>query len=966
MGLARYSHSTTAIPRCLYDIGLDVIAPSRPRPTASIALRRLILRGQSCLLRSFPPNAPVPRQHFTRRLCGGARFSIPEHAARSTGPSLGDEEIAEHEWDMSASVLEVGEAQVHEGTEEHVFFQPTRNTSKARRRSRPYSILRTLPQSAQTLYELTPPGKVDLSYASPRRFGSGGVSRYKISAPAATITLAESPMSTYSILARYIAIATALPAESEYCFRHEELGYMRERGYSQKNIEEWAAALLTQTSDSASQIFSGSEGRDSPPLFLVLLFLRRRHLKGSAFQTVLNHIEYRLRHEATGWTTLKILVIRLLRHARKNWPESIPWIASVFTTEASKILDTFAEKGGPSAGLPADFAHFSNIFLSLLASPTSLRTVLCSIHQERAQFYVLQFMADQSPPLIVTREGFRAITRTQLAHVKTNQEHEWAELKGTSWPPWKENRTAVDDDKGYEFGTSRASSILHRMYEAGYPARTWEKLAEVYAGWDIDLSPTIQTRTLLPHVQTGFRDQDDLDLLLWAARVRTTRTRREAWACFLAYESSKARPHQEVYFAMFEKLHHPERTRNHQQEEDELRKGSRREPLPGDMKEPLPDPASPLNLVYLREPVPTLDALYHRMIARGLRPTTRLLAFLIETLPDFRVVVNLLDSAKDEFGAGIDALLHGKLSHETREPVPGYLFAAFIRFLCRFGQFSHVPNANPHFVVPEDHYDKLMRDQHYVLEYAYFLLMHFRPQYRPAWTAFMHKLVFFNLTSGDHAVLNRTIIQYRMVGDMLDKINELDLDLDEQQFRLICTAARYAAQSALAKRLLSEDAHHVRTTAPHRLRKSFHQLCGTISDGNSDTEYPIPLRIPGPAALHSFVRALGILQDFEGLFSFSSWLCKNHAEVIARADAQHSGPQALYRTVVALRAALEGVLEAGQDAAPSDLIALIKAQIEGVEAWGGWPSDDAVDAYTNGRLTRQADHFMKVGRGYNN
>src|SRR6202041_1208945 len=109
-----------------------------------------------------------------------------------------------------------------------------------------------------------------------------------------------------------------------------------------------------------------------------------------------------------------------------------------------------------------------NRFLALLSKPTSLCPKLSIPFQEKAQFDVLRSMANNVPPLIITQEGYRAVARVQLARKKTAQEQEWARLKARSWPPWKENRTAMDEEKGVEFGFSRASRIMSQMHQAGY------------------------------------------------------------------------------------------------------------------------------------------------------------------------------------------------------------------------------------------------------------------------------------------------------------------------------------------------------------------------------------------------------------------------------------------------------------------------------------------------------------------
>jgi hypothetical protein len=585
-------------------------------------------------------------------------------------------------------------------------------------------------------------------------------------------------------------------------------------------------------------------------------------------------------------------------------------------------------------------------------------------------------MASRTPAITVTRSGFRAVSRTQLAHPKTTEEREWAELKGPSWPPWKDNRTAMDEDKSYEFGASRAAKIFHRMYEAGYRGQTWEAMSEVYAGWDTDFSPTIQTRTSLPHVSSHSRHQEYLTILLWAGRVRTTRTRREAWACFLAYELSNAPASNVVYLAMFEKLHYPtmERYCKHESlsalddvlKRDEDPDDMEAELLPGDMKEVLTDPTSPLHYVYLSEPVPTVQELFHRMYKRDVRPSNRLLAFLLDIAPTFETCVSLLEAAADDFDGGVGRLLYGQWSDDnTDNTIPNYLIAAFIKALCRFGRFGPFVRTLKHeplFISSERHTRELRTsNSYYMMEYAHAILYRHRPLYRPAWTTYMNKVArsatgVTTHHNGTHMVQSRHTTSYIIIWDLVECMEKIDLDVDDSIFQIVCRTTLSAARSVTRNTVLKGESDLVSSTASPRLRSLFHRLVGA----NLDTNLPratvdhselniVPPHVPGTSVLHAYVLALTALRDYEGLYSFSTWLTKHHVEVSARAKAHHSGNKWLHRTLVALRAAVTGFLEeegnAQYDKASDEIVELIREQIDSVEEWGGWPGQRDVDLY---------------------
>lgn len=847
-----------------------------------------------------------------------------------------------------------------EHSKQHRQFQGqlTRSTRKALRTSRPGQVLASIQGSARELYLVAPPGKTDLSYTSPRRTTPCRLRQTTSHALASRSDPARhpEPASLYSILARYLQHHTE-PLETKSSFRYTkaEVHLLRSHGYTPDSVEKWASCLVDSKSNSGAKIFE--PGREMPPLFLLLLYLRRKHVRMFALGIIMRHIEHRTKIEPISWAALTILIIRLLRHARQVWPESIPWIATFFTTEATRLHNDDGSKP-LSSNMLSHVTQFCNNFLLLLSLPGNSHPILSSAYQEKAQFQVLQYMASYSPAILVTKLGFRSVARNQLAHAKTEKEREWAELKGPSWPPWKENRTAMDEDKGYEFGASRASRILQRMYEAGYSGRIWEEMAEIYAGWDTDYSPTIQTRTSLPRFSTQYRDEKHLRSLLWAGRIRTTRTRREAWACFLAHEATGAPAHEEMYLAMFEKLYYPiaERSphRKSKLELDEEFEQPTADMLPGDMKEVLPDQTSSLHHVFLSEPVPTYKQLYHRMNTKPIRPSNRLLAFLLETCPDFKMALEILSTTTSDSTSGMARLLAGVHDDDgSIRSMPGYIFTAFIRLLCRFGHFDKAPSGNGrNFASPENHAYLFETNKQYLLEYAYALLINYRPKYRPAWTAYINKLV---QQKGSELAGNAA--RHQIICDLIEHMEQVDLDIDDEIFRLICTATLYAVQSANQGSASIENTRHVLLNSSSRLRTLFHGLVGANADMqlpiSAQTMNVVPSHIPGPAELHAYVRALGILHDYEGLYSFSTWLTKHHVEVTARAEARQSGSKLLFRTLVALRVAVDGRMDSGQEQdleGSAEIAQLIKAQIESVEEWGGWPEQEYVDMYIKGHL----------------
>ncbi|KAH4955214.1 hypothetical protein HBI20_213390 [Parastagonospora nodorum] len=850
---------------------------------------------------------------------------------------------------------------------------------KKRRLSRPARVLQSIKTSARMMYLNPKTGRSDLSYQRPGRF-IGDVarkarrSRRHKGAPLEekqNLDLPE-PISTYTILARYLDHRCG--ADLGFTLTELEKDLLHRLGFDLANVESWATCLLDRNSHRATYLFKHSN--QTPPLFVLLLFLRRRSLNRFAIGVIMRHLDERVSSKPLTWAALKILSVRLLRHVRQQWPETIPWIATFFVTQASAMV----QKSDLNLASPrqiSDITRFTNVLLHLLSLPANIAPVLSAIYQEKAQFQVLQFMANCTPAITVTQLGFRSVARNQLAHPKTATERDWAELKGRSWPPWKENRTAMDEYKGYAFGASRASKILHRMYEAGYRGHIWEEMVEVYAGWDTDSSPTIQTRTSLPHLSSPRHSKRYITELLWSARVRSTRTRREAWACFLAYELSNAPVSSYVYLAMFEKLHYPalERSSTWKKQSnldemltvDQEANEAENDLLPGDMKEVIPDPTSPLHYVYLSEPIPSIEELTDRMQRQGLRPSGRLLAFFLESLPSFQSCIHVLELAKDDFNGGVGHLVSGQHGPDSCAGLlPGYLLAAFIRCLCRFGLCPPSGPAEILNLSPDRHVSELKSNRHYLLRYAYVLLSLYRPLYRPAWTAYMDVISrrYNETRTRDDGHLIRSdevMIQYETIWGLVEALEETDLGIDGRGFQRACAITSYAVRATRTSKADAGKFKYLQSLGSRRLRTLFHTLVGADRDTQRGTTLDmeesntIPPHIPSPADLHAYVRALGMLRDYEGLYSFSTWLTRHHTEVIALANAQYSGRRWLFTTLVALRAAVTGALEGGRhtrSGAPDDIVQLVMSQIDSVEEWGGWPELQYVEEYNNGRYLK--------------
>lgn len=481
-------------------------------------------------------------------------------------------------------------------------------------------------------------------------------------------------------------------------FTDAVLARLHGRGYDVQDVAAWAWILTASTSTLAVHRLAllGSQGETCDgrprrlPMFLYLLLLRRAHIKASSLRTLAYRVQTHLEQVkapalqsplvaarieggsvscevAADSSTVNILLVRLLRHVQRVWPSAVPRVTQMMMGHLAPAV------GDTSMRDPAKAARWTrllNEWLRLLALPSSSGPFLTARIQERAQFMLVRRMSEYTPPVSITREGYRAVAKVQLARPKTPVEREWALRQAKSWPPWKKMRLGIDTVQGPEEGVGRAMDVLRQMRTAGYRWEEWEEGASIYAGWDTDDSPTIQTRTIVSPASTvssrlcrshdararvssegDHRQADEM----WAARITATRTIEEAWACFLAHEDSGAPRSRAIYAAMLTKLATWER----QARGRERRKGSGPDAPstapPGDAQELQPSPASAHEAVYVRLEPPTLEDLYQQMIDDGIEPSDRCLAFLVERVRSLRQATRMIRTSGWITGASFHA-----------------------------------------------------------------------------------------------------------------------------------------------------------------------------------------------------------------------------------------------------------------------------------------------------------------------
>ena len=760
-------------------------------------------------------------------------------------------------------------------------------------------------------------------------------------------------------------------------FSEKNIAFIYNEGYEPEDLISWAWIVTANSTDlavrrltllSADLRFDSSESR-MIPTFLVLFVLRRSNWSARALRMMIIHGHDRLEgytvargqpldaaHEFSkrGAHSLQprgisqrfmskkntvIMVIRLLRQARKVWPEACVSIITMLTKHEGKFWDTPLRRSRM-----AELSYLYNTILSLLAAPASMYPFLSISAQQQAQFVIIRRMHEFEPPLVIDHEGYRAVIRVQLAHKKTFQERDWASLKAKSWPPWKQDKLGLDAEKGLQYGQSRASQAIKNMEEAGYALQEWESAAEILAGWDTDKTPTIQTRAShsRPIMSRGEKVDGDTSrhpqrLLEWTARIQATRTVDEAWAIFLAFKDSTTRDgvssnSPKVYHAMAEKIHFNSRryTKQAQPQKAELQL-EEITPLPGDGKEVF-EPPGPREAIYVRSTAPDIDQFFDMMLKDNVLPSLRGLSSLLFYSKSFKIGIHYL--VRSQFPTallrnlltGDPTLIASPLGHGR---MPNYLFSAFIRHLSRFGHRTHHAWMTQ-IDIPDTYPAGVIRLRINPLVQACKLMSAYKPYYRPPWNALLQGLARKGVSLATSApTVNheiQDILAWKAILRVVDDMRMTGLGLDLSGFRHVCIGYEkaitanaeltHAADLTQLHKILDCDVESLIHDGLAYIKDLFksivsggplYQVSARLDVGIPEADYLLPrlLETPSPAHIHPFIRILGFREDHGGLVELVEWMAEFAPELQSRAAEVMNGERMMRRCLTAAVVFLE-------------------------------------------------------------
>lgn len=731
------------------------------------------------------------------------------------------------------------------------------------------------------------------------------------------------------------------PDASSSGFKENFLARLDKREYTNEDIEQWAKIalapakvrmLLYLNSNSAvpPQAIFNEALRDTTPDVRTL-----RKLITSSKLTLMFFSERRSLTEAGNMQDNQFITIfsTLMKHARRIAPSMLPKSIAPLVIEYCKILQL---QEISKVRLSHRLHKICNAAVIRLAITPERQPMENMEYAWVAQAKILELGDTFSPGLTLDAPTYRAIIKVLLACKKTDwEEHAVTHLHRT-WPPWRRTHDGMDARIQPDDELSRVVSVVRNLIRAGHPKTSFDKMAMILGGRDVDGTPTIPTRTLLKarYDKSAYDPASKNTDLEWAARVRATRDIREAWGAFRACEKLGLKPTQGMFEEMIEKLVY-----------DTKREGGARPTprIPGAGREVAiyrNDNLSETEL--LRVNPPNVDELLVLMKRNGVRLSEKSLCLLIRGAHSPRHARDLmLQNGVDKFA--VLQLARGRGAQNLgsaadKEIIPERIMTAYIQLLCRFSAYK--------WVSPSQHSGRT-DGKDYLLDAIHILKR--APTYRVAWHTLVKTIALMKKSKRDETYDFSTSVRlWMLLHEVLQHRLTMNV-VDEDTFGYAC----YGLYNALEG---TRQGYPMETGVKNEGIAFINELWSYITDApaeeRGDTSHPTLLHEIKGWQLHAYVRVLARAGQKSQIASLLSWITHHENELDAIALNRSNGLTGLRRTLVAMRvyaistrdSEFEGSLRDMADSIPQD--------------WGGWPTDGECDEYLD--YTSEAEGMRDI------
>ncbi|EAQ83224.1 hypothetical protein CHGG_09628 [Chaetomium globosum CBS 148.51] len=459
-------------------------------------------------------------------------------------------------------------------------------------------------------------------------------------------------------------------------------------GVSEADIKQWLWILSPESGDVQIQRLLKSECRK--PLFLLQLliakdrkiqepanflgllqFLRENYVLADRPQDELDHPAYKGQGRAMTWWHFLVFLYRLVYHCREGWPAATPLLARLTADYIGTMrLDS---KARALTGYQAR-SLVLNKSLQYFSWPARVRPIDHMEHNWAGQRHLLQLAATAEPPLVMDKNGYRAVRAVLITLKKTKGEAKNADRAAKTWPPYRRTLDGIDERRDPEDDLSRSAKAGMLVRAAGYSDDSVDRTLSALGGSMFGEAPTVQTKSIPPAFFSGHLASQNI-YSEWAARLRATRNAREAWIVFENPPEPGIRPTAQIYGEMFDRLYARPAVGS-----SAIR--------PGDVKEVFPVENGNLSEFEIaRLTPPTPEELYDIMLQQDkIRPTDFCLAVLIRNSSSRQMALRYLDDSPYRRNIEMLRLPASQASSEQLQALselPPMVFNAWITMLCR-------------------------------------------------------------------------------------------------------------------------------------------------------------------------------------------------------------------------------------------------------------------------------------------
>lgn len=735
-------------------------------------------------------------------------------------------------------------------------------------------------------------------------------------------------------------------------FKESFLARLDKREYTGEDVKEWAKIALAP--DNTRALLYLESKCAVPPYAIFNEVMRKtsldvrtlRKLITSCRLTLIYFAERRSVTEAGTMQDNQFITIFsiLMKHARRIAPSMLPKSIAPLIIEYCKIISL---QDSSKARLSERLHKVCNTAVVRFAVTPEKHPMEGMDYAWVAQAKILELGDSFPSSLSLDAPTYRAIIKVLLACKKTEwEEHAVTHLHRT-WPPWRKTQDGMDARIQPDDELTRVVSVVRNLIRAGHPKSSFDKMAMILGGRDVDGTPTIPTRTILKanYRKEAYNPISTNTDLEWAARVRATRDIREAWGAFRACTKRGLKPTQGMFEEMIEKLVYDRKRES----------GARSTPrIPGAGREVAHYHNGNFSETELqRVNPPSIDELLALMKTSGIKLSEKSLCLLIRGAWSPRYARDLmLQYGVDEFavvqlsrGRGAQNVSPGKgIDYKgISEPIR----TAYIQLLCRFSAYK--------WLSPARHGGR-REGRDYLLDVIHILKR--APNLRVAWHTFVKTIALIKNTKGQTTYdFSNSSKLWALLHEALDHRRSMNV-VDADHFGYAC----YGLYNALEG---ERRGHPIEPGLKQEgiafINYLWSYLTEVPTEEHRDAFLPTLLHEIKGWQLHAYVRLLAHTRQKNEISNVLSWITEHEIDLDAIALNRSNGLSGLRRTLIAMRVYAISTRD-------SDYENELREMAERIpQDWGGWATDVEVEEYldytSEAEGLRDIDADVRLGNG---